>query len=160
MAWLQLTEAAVQLGRRDIGPGGAGEIARELAYLPHATSSRFRLRSRRSACSARYAQPRGIGIASDDDLAAARAAMIACDVTHLAARRLDELSGGEARRVIMAQAPCQGARCKHLQPTTLVLASVMMSMVCSSASGPEPARAAVGPRMSTRARRGQLRECR
>ena len=41
---------------------------------------------------------------------AARAAMAACDVAALATRRFDELSGGEARRVIIAQALCQGAK--------------------------------------------------
>jgi len=40
------------------------------------------------------------------------------DVEHLAARRFDELSGGEARRVILAQALCQGARCLLLDEPT------------------------------------------
>jgi iron complex transport system ATP-binding protein len=44
--------------------------------------------------------------------------MAACDVTHLARRRFDELSGGEARRVIVAQALCQGARCLLLDEPT------------------------------------------
>jgi iron complex transport system ATP-binding protein len=39
-------------------------------------------------------------------------------VAHLADRRFDELSGGEARRVILAQALCQGARCVLLDEPT------------------------------------------
>src|SRR6201999_4346785 len=66
----------------------------------------------------RYASQRGLGLPSQADLAAARAAMHACDVAHLAQRRFDELSGGEARRVILAQAVCQGAKCLLLDEPT------------------------------------------
>ena len=66
----------------------------------------------------RYARQHGLGLADADDLAAAAAAMAACDVAHLATRRFDELSGGEARRVIVAQALCQGARCLLLDEPT------------------------------------------
>jgi len=66
----------------------------------------------------RYAHQHGLGLAGAADLAAAAAAMAACDVAHLANRRFDELSGGEARRVIVAQALCQGARCLLLDEPT------------------------------------------
>jgi iron complex transport system ATP-binding protein len=94
-------------------------IARELAYLPQQYELAFPFAVEEVVLLGRYARQRGLGLASPEDLEAARAAMAACDVGHLATRRFDELSGGEARRVIVAQALCQGARCLLLdEPTT------------------------------------------
>ncbi|HET9622802.1 MAG TPA: ABC transporter ATP-binding protein [Kofleriaceae bacterium] len=86
------------------------QTARALAYLPQHYELAFPFAVEEVVLLGRYAHQRGLGMAGDDDLAAARAAMAACDVAHLAARRFDALSGGEARRVIIAQALCQGAQ--------------------------------------------------
>ncbi len=94
------------------------EIARELAYLPQHYELAFPFAVEEVVLLGRYARQRGLGLAGAEDLAAARAAMTACDVVHLAGRRFDELSGGEARRVIVAQALCQGARCLLLDEPT------------------------------------------
>src|SRR4051794_11221488 len=93
-------------------------IARELAYLPQDYELAFPFAVEEVVLLGRYARQRGIGLASDAALAAARDAMAACDGAHLATRRFDELSGGEARRVIVAQALCQGARCLLLDEPT------------------------------------------
>jgi iron complex transport system ATP-binding protein len=93
-------------------------IARELAYLPQQYELAFPFIVDEVVLLGRYANQRGLGLPSEDDLAAARAAMKACDVEHLATRRFDELSGGEARRVILAQAVCQGAKCLLLDEPT------------------------------------------
>src|SRR5262249_8250751 len=97
------------------------DIARELAYLPQHYELAFPFAVEEVVLLGRYARHRGLGLASEDDLAAAAAAMAACDVAHLAARRFDELSGGEARRGIVAQALCQGARCLLLDEPTVGL---------------------------------------
>jgi len=93
-------------------------IARELAYLPQRYELAFPYAVEEVVLLGRYAHRRGLGLASEADLTAAREAMTSCDVLHLASRRFDELSGGEARRVILAQAICQGARCLLLDEPT------------------------------------------
>jgi iron complex transport system ATP-binding protein len=93
-------------------------IARELAYLPQHYELAFPFVVEEVVLLGRFARQHGLGLASDDDLATARASMRSCDVAHLAERRFDELSGGEARRVILAQALCQGARCLLLDEPT------------------------------------------
>ena len=93
-------------------------IAQDLAYLPQDYDLAFPFAVEEVVLLGRYARQRGLGLASAVDVAAARAAMAACDVTELADRRFDELSGGEARRVIVAQALCQGARCLLLDEPT------------------------------------------
>ena len=93
-------------------------IARELAYLPQRVELAFPFAVEEVVLLGRYAHQRGLGLASEADLAAAREAMRACDVEALAARSFDQLSGGEARRVMLAQAMCQGARVLLLDEPT------------------------------------------
>ncbi len=103
---------------KDPAEVGRRVIARDLAYLPQQYDLAFPFVVEEVVLLGRFARQRGFGLANEGDLAAAREAMEACDVAHLASRRFDELSGGEARRVLVAQALCQGARCLLLDEPT------------------------------------------
>lgn len=104
-------------GRDPSAPDRRG-LAQDLAYLPQHYELAFPFAVEEVVLLGRYARQRGLGLASAKDVEAARLAMAATDVSALAHRRFDELSGGEARRVILAQALCQGARCLLLDEPT------------------------------------------
>jgi iron complex transport system ATP-binding protein len=108
----------VRVFGRDPYQANRRDIARDLAYLPQEYRLAFPYAVVEVVLLGRLSHQRGLGLATDADLALARAAMTACDVADLAERRFDELSGGEARRVILAQAMCQGARCLVLDEPT------------------------------------------
>ena len=113
-----IAAGSVRCFGRDTAASDRRAIATDLAYLPQQYTLAFPFRVEDVVLLGRYARQTGLGLASSGDLAAARAAMTACDIAELADRRFDELSGGEARRVLLAQAICQGARCLLLDEPT------------------------------------------
>ena len=115
---VEVSAGAVRCMGRDPAHAERRLVARDLAYLPQQYELAFPFIVEEVVLLGRYANQRGLGLPSEADLAAAHAAMKACDVEALAARRFDELSGGEARRVILAQAICQGAKCLLLDEPT------------------------------------------
>jgi iron complex transport system ATP-binding protein len=77
-------------------PGGQPK-PREIAYLPQGARCAWGLTVRQVAALGRI--PHG-----DQDPAAIEAALAACGVTALADRRVDQISGGQARRAMLARA--------------------------------------------------------
>ena len=112
---------AVRIDGRDPRSIARREVARTLAYLPQRYELAFPFTALEVVLMGRYARQRGPGLDSDADEAAARAALARCDVSALAERRFDALSGGERRRVVLAQALCQGAEAIVLDEPTAAL---------------------------------------
>lgn len=69
----------------------------------------------------RYAHQRGAGFATAVDRQHAQRAMAQCDIAHLARRGFAQLSGGEAKRVMLAVAFCQQAPLLVLDEPTAAL---------------------------------------
>ena len=87
----------------DIDPAIADRrvVASHVAYLPQHYELAFPFLVEEVVLFGRYARQHGLGLASTADVEAATEAMATCDIGHLAERPFDQLSGGEARRLIM-----------------------------------------------------------
>jgi iron complex transport system ATP-binding protein len=104
-------------------------LAQTLAYLGQDYSIVFPFTVAEIVLMGRYPHRRGLALDSAEDLSAARAAMERCDVLPLADRKFDELSGGERRRALLAQAFCQAATVLFLDEPTSSLDPLHASAV-------------------------------
>jgi len=83
------------------------QLARRLAFLPQDYHLVFPFTVAEVVLMGRYPHRPQLALESATDGALAEKAMQRCDVDRLAGRRFDELSGGERRRALLAQAFCQ-----------------------------------------------------
>jgi len=97
------------------------EYAKQAGYLPQEPDPTFPMRAIDVVVSGRAPFLGRFGWESDADFAHAHAALATCDAAHLADRYLDEMSGGERKRVFLA-------RVLAAQPKLIVLDEPLASL--------------------------------
>lgn len=105
---------ALQCGRieileRPIADFTKKQLARTIAYVPQMIAADVPFTVRELVLMGRAPHQGWLALESSTDTKLAREAMAITEVAHLAGRRLDQLSGGEQQRVIIARAVCQQA---------------------------------------------------
>ena len=82
-------------------------LAQVSAYVPQGLPVGFPFTVEETVLLGRAPHQKVLGLASQNDLEIAQQAMTFTEVSHLARRKLDQLSGGEQQRVLIARALCQ-----------------------------------------------------
>lgn len=116
---LRPSAGRVRVVGRDPYTVHAREAARLVAVVPQDLAPAFSFTVLEMVLMGRTPYLSSLGGGGEEDWARARAAMVATGIQHLADRSVDELSGGERRRVVLAQALAQEAPLLLLdEPTT------------------------------------------
>ena len=97
----------IEILQTPIGNYSQKRLAKALAYVPQGLPVGFPFTVAETVLLGRAPHQKVLGLASQNDLDIARQAMKFTEVEHLARRKLDQLSGGEQQRVLIARALCQ-----------------------------------------------------
>jgi iron complex transport system ATP-binding protein len=100
----------IRLFGRELGELTARDVARTLAVVPQEFQVAFPFTAQQVVSMGRYPYARGIGFETAEDLRAAGQALEETGTAHLAGKYLDQLSGGEKQRVVIARALAQEPR--------------------------------------------------
>ena len=93
----------VRFEERPLGEWSSKEYARRVGYLPQDPDPAFPMRALDVVVSGRAPYLGRFAWETESDFAEARQALALCDAAHLAGRYLDEMSGGERKRVFVAR---------------------------------------------------------
>jgi iron complex transport system ATP-binding protein len=128
---------AISFEGRTVGDWPAREYARLVGYLPQDPDPVFPMRAIDVVVSGRAPFLTRFGWESDADYDEAARALAVCDASHLAERYLDEMSGGERKRVFVARVlaasprvvlldePFASLDLAHMQQTSVLLRDVV-----------------------------------
>jgi iron complex transport system ATP-binding protein len=105
----QPTRGSIAFAGRPLPGWSTRALARHLAYLPQHPPAAEGLSVRELAALGRYPWHGALGRPGPEDRSATDAAIAACGLEGLAARRVDTLSGGEAQRAWLAMLIAQEA---------------------------------------------------
>jgi iron complex transport system ATP-binding protein len=97
----------IQILARDVRSFTHKSLARRIAYVPQRLEVGFPFTVDETVLMGRAPHQNALGLPQATDIETARQAMEITEVTHLAHRKLDQLSGGEQQRVFIARALCQ-----------------------------------------------------
>ncbi len=114
LGWLQPAQGTILLDVRPLKKYSRKALAKLMAYVPQFPASAFPFSVQELVLMGRFAHTGSLGLTGQQDLAIAREAMKMTQTLDFAARRLNELSGGEAQCVMIARALAQ-------QPSVMML---------------------------------------
>jgi iron complex transport system ATP-binding protein len=104
---LKPTKGKIQIQQKEIGQYSSKSLARTIGYVPQMVQTEFPFTVMEVVLMGRSPHLGLLGIEHQSDIEIAKAAIGFTDVDHLANRKLNELSGGECQRVLIARAICQ-----------------------------------------------------
>ncbi len=106
-AAVPIAEGRIRIAGIEVDSRSAPAIARKAASVPQSTEVTFPFKCLSLVLMGRYPHLSGWGEYSEQDIGIAMEAMEQTGTTHLAGRRIGEISGGEARLVTIARAMAQ-----------------------------------------------------
>ncbi len=104
---LKIQTGQIEILQTPISKYPQKRLAKVSAYVPQGLPAGFPFTVEETVLLGRAPHQKVLGLASRNDLDIAQQAMNFTQVAHLARRKLDQLSGGEQQRVLIARALCQ-----------------------------------------------------